>query len=126
MTDATEVRQAIENILLPYADCIAWEDMGDNGNPCYDPYHFDSPGEQQEAAKTVAAVLLAAPKGSRLHLSLAQKIAEILGNKYITYPWFVKAVSRVLAGNTYSQLLSMARLSRLVRSGIILFLNKTL
>lgn len=117
MTD-TAVKQAIENILIPYADCIAWEDMGDKGNPCYDPYHFDSPGEQQEAAYTVAAVLLAAPKGSRLHLELAKKIAQLLGNEYITYPWYVKAVSRVLAGNTYSQLLSMARLACTVKAGI--------
>ncbi len=118
MIDRIMVRKAIEEILIPYADCIAWKDLGSAGSPCYDPYDFSSAAEEEEAVYTLAAVELELKKNSKRHTDLAKEVAKYTGNNYVTYPWLRDAVSRLLAGSTYDELLKMSKLSRLVRSGM--------
>ncbi len=118
MKSRAEIRACIRGVLIPYFDCIAWEDFSDAGNSCYDPYAFASKEEEEETVLTLAAVLLEMPKYSRIHAELARKVADMLGNKWVTYPWLVKAVSRIIAGATYPELLSMAMRSRKVRDGM--------
>lgn len=120
MRNRSEVGRIIDNILIPYADCVEWLDFGPNGNPCYDPSYFSSTAEEEEAAYTLAAVQLEMPKNSeRRHKRLAEKVAVQTGNRYVTYPWLRDAVSRLLAGCTYNDLLSMCKLSRIFRTGMV-------
>ena len=115
MKSISEVNASIINILIPYCDCFVWSELSDKGNPCYDPYKFATKGEKYEAAFTHAAVMLAIPKGGDIHLTLAKEIANLLGNKYITYDWMIKATARVLSRTTAEELLSMAILSRKIK-----------
>lgn len=118
MRNRSTVGRTIEEILIPYADCIAWEDFGSAGSPCYDPYDFSSVAEEEEQAYTLAAVQLKMKKGSKIHADLARAVAKQTGNKFVTYPWLRDAVSRLLAGTTYDELLAMSKLSRLVKAGM--------
>lgn len=118
MRDRTEVAKTIDEILISYADCIAWKDFGAAGSPCYDPNAFLSPAKEEEAAYTLAAVQLEMKKYGTRHKLLAKKVAAQTGNKYVTYPWLRDAVSRLLSDTTYDELLSMAQLSRAVKAGI--------
>ena len=118
MRDRILVGRTIDHIVIPFADCIAWEDFGPKGNPCYDPYDFASAAEEEEAAYTLAAVQLEMGKYSKRHKDLAKKVAKQTGNDYVTYPWLRDAVSRLLAGSTYDELLSMSRLTRAVKAGM--------
>lgn len=118
MRKRIDVGKTIDDVLIPYADCIVWEDYGSAGSPCYDPYDFISTSEEEEAAYTLAAVQLEMRKNSSRHTTLAKKVAKQTGNDYVTYPWLRDAVSRLLAGSTYDELLSMSRLSRAVKAGM--------
>mgnify|MGYP004453098027 CR=1 FL=1 len=118
MRDRTEVAKTIDEILIPYVDCIAWKDFGAAGSPCYDPNDFSSSGEEEEAAYTLAAVQLEMEKYGTRHTNLAAKVAEQTGDKYVTYPWLRDAVSRILSGTTYDELLPMFQLSRAVKAGM--------
>lgn len=118
MRNRIDVRKTIDEVLIPYAECIAWEDFGPKGNPCYDPYDFASAAEEEEAAYTLAAVQLEMKKNSTRHTDLATEVAKQTGNKYVTYPWLRDAVSRLLAGSTYDDLLFISRQSRAVRAGM--------
>ncbi len=118
MRNRSEVARTIDDILLVYADCIAWKDYGAAGSPCYDPYDFASPAEGEEAAYTLAAVELEMGKNSSRYNDLAAKVAKQTGNKWVTYPWLRDATCRILAGSTYNELLSMAKLSRAVKDGM--------
>ena len=118
MRNRIDVARTIDDILLPYADCFAWEDCGPKGNPCWDPYDYASEAEEEEAAYTLAAVELELGKFSQRHRDLAKRISEQTGNEYVTYPWLRDAVSRLLAGTTYDELLSMSRLSMAVKAGM--------
>lgn len=118
MRNRTVVARTIDEILIPYADCIAWEDYGPEGNPCFDPYDFASDAEEEEAAYTLAAVELEMRKYGKRHKDLAKKVAKQTGNNYVTYPWLRDAVSRLLAGTTYDELFSMSRLARAVKAGM--------
>lgn len=118
MRDKVLVGRTIDHIVIPFADCIAWEDFGPKGNPCWKPYHYASVAEEEEAAYTLAAVELEMGKYSKRHKDLAKKVAKQTGNEYVTYPWLRDAVSRLLAGTTYDELLSMSRLSMAVKAGM--------
>ena len=106
MRSRDEVGKTIDEILIPFAECIAWKDFGPEGTPCYDPTEFTSAYEEEEAAYTLATV------------ELAKKVAVQTGNKYVTFPWLRDAVSRLLADSTYEELMSMTRLSRAVKAGM--------
>lgn len=118
MKSISEVNASIINILIPYCDCFVWSELSDKGNPCYDPYNFATKGEKYEAAFTLAAVMLAIPKNGSTHKTLAKKIADQLGNNWITYDWLIKAVGRLLSGTSYRELYLMAILSRKVKNGM--------
>lgn len=118
MRNRIDVAKTIDDILIPYADCICWEDYGSEGSPCYDPNDYASVAEEEEAAYTLSAVQLEMNKYGIRHTDLAKKVAKQTGNKYVTYPWLRDAVSRLLAGTTYDELLSMSRLSRAVKAGM--------
>lgn len=114
----SEINASIVHILVPYCDCIAWSDFSDKGNACYSPYTFATKEEEYEAAFTHAAVMLAIPKNGSTHKTLAEKIADQLGNNWITYDWLIKAVGRLLSGTSYRELYLMAILSRKVKNGM--------
>lgn len=116
MTSISEVYKSIVYILVPYCDCIAWSDFSDKGNACYSPYIFATKEEEYEAAFTHAAVMLAIPKNGSTHKTLAEKIAEQLGNKYVTYDWLIKAVGRLLARTSFKELYFMAILSKKIKN----------
>lgn len=40
MVSVKQVQICIEKLLIPYVDCIAWEEFGEKGGPCYDPNQF--------------------------------------------------------------------------------------
>lgn len=116
MVNRIEVSNSIDKVLLPFSDCIAWEDMSDRGNPCFNPYNFASSDEEVEAAYTFVAVFLEIPKGSERHRNLAKKVADQLGKEWITYDYLIKIVSRLLARTSFKELLFMAMLSRKVKN----------
>ncbi len=118
MRNKDDVSKTIDDVLIPYADCICWEDYGSAGSPCYDPNDYSSDAEEEEAACTLAAVQLELKKHSKRHTTLAKEVAKQTGNTFVTYPWLRDAVSRLLAGTTYDELISMAKLSRAVRAGM--------
>lgn len=118
MRSRDEVGKTIDEILIPFAECIAWKDFGPEGTPCYDPTEFTSASEEEEAAYTLATVELEMKKNSKRHIDLAKKVAVQTGNKYVTFPWLRDAVSRLLADSTYEELMSMTRLSRAVKAGM--------
>ena len=62
--------------------------------------------------------MLAIPKNGSTHKTLAKKIADQLGNNWITYDWLIKAVGRLLSGTSYRELYLMAILSRKVKNGM--------
>lgn len=110
-----EIKYCIREILIPYVDCFCWEDFGDKGNPCYDPYSFSSEQDRIDDADARRNVYLAMPKGSLTHNALGRGVAKTLDMHWVTYDWLVKAVGRILAGTTVSDLKEMVKLSELVR-----------
>lgn len=118
MTDRKEVAKTIDEVVIPYVDCFAWEDFGSSGNPCYNPNAFASPAQAKDFAYTLAAVQLEMRKNGLRHTGLAGKVAAQTGNKYVTYPWLRDAVSRILSGTTYDELLTMAQFARAVKAGM--------
>ncbi len=115
MNNLAEVIFCIEKILIPHTECIAWEDFSDRGNPCYNPYDFKNKQEEMEAAFTEMLVALAMPKYSYNHIALSQRVAYLLGNKWVSYDWLKKAVGRVLFGTNYRELAQMTALSCVIR-----------
>lgn len=102
--------------LTAHAGSVAWEDFGDAGNPCYDPCRFDTEKEREMDALTLAAVKVELQKGSKLHHKLAGLVAAALGNKYVSYDWLIKAVTRILNGTTIHGLHEMLVLSENIRA----------
>lgn len=90
-----DARKAIQ-MIIPYCDCLAWEDFSDRGNPCYNPLLFENETDIKEDALWHAAVKAAMPHGSDMHSVLASKVATVLNNKWVTYDWLIKALSRVI------------------------------
>lgn len=112
-----KVAKAIPEIIR-YHDCIAWSDLSDRGNPCYDPYDFPTIEDREEEALTYAAVKIELPKNSASHLLLSALVADDLGAKWITYDWLIKAITRVTCGATLEDLRKMLALSSLVKAGM--------
>lgn len=103
-------------MLIRHHACIAWEEFSDNGNPCVDPYVFDTKIEREEDALMHAAVKVVLQKGSANHIRLAELVARDLGNKYVTYDWLTKTASRVLGVTSLSELRKMIELSTTVKA----------
>ncbi|MBW9171219.1 hypothetical protein K2F43_08370 [Clostridium estertheticum] len=114
MKDKIEVRRAIQ-LLLKHIECVAWLEFGDRGNPCYDPYNFDTEEEHIEDAYALAAVKIVMPKGSVLHQKLSESVAQEIGCKYVTYDWLIKALSRIVASSSYKELADMMKTSLQMR-----------
>lgn len=70
-----KAREGIQ-ILIRHHSCIAWEEYGDNGNPCWDPYVFETSHDREQDALWHAAVKAALAKGSATHIRLAELIAS--------------------------------------------------
>lgn len=118
MFDPKETTACIRQILIPYAACFAWKDFNDSGTPCYHPFRYDSPQEATEAAFTRASVYLAMPKGSQTHRLLGQRVASVLGRRWVQYDWLVKIVGRILSGSTPDELSHMVTLASRVQEGM--------
>ena len=112
-----EVRKGIQE-LIKYHSCVAWLDYGDDGNPCYDPYVFDTRIEREVDALTHAAVKVELAKNSSTHHLLAELVAKDVKNEYVTYDWLIKIVARILCGTSVEQLHDMLELSNTVRKGM--------
>lgn len=106
----SEVRKGIQE-LIQYHSCVAWLDYGDCGNPCYDPYVFETGTEREIDALTHAAVKAELVKGSSTHHLLAELVAKDLKNEYVTYDWLIKVIARILSGTSIEQLHDMLELS---------------
>lgn len=118
MNSVFEANMCITDLLIPHAECFAWNDFGDRGNPCYKPYDFANPQEAFDAAVSEMVVTLAMPKGSPEHIQLGSKIADLLDCQYVTYDWLKKIVGRLLSGTNYNELKEMTALSIAVRRGM--------
>ena len=118
MRNKMEVAYCIDKILIPYADCFAWPDFGAAGNPCYDPYDWDSPEEEEEEAYTLAAVQLVMKKNGVRHNKLAKAVAKSTSNDYVTYPYLRDAVSRILSPTNYDELLWQVKLSQVIKDAM--------
>lgn len=118
MNSLSETKRAITEVLIPYADCFAWKDFGDRGNPCYDPYKLADSQEAYNSAVSEMYVALAMPKGSPEHIQLGSRIASLLDCKYVTYDWLRKVVGRALSSTDYNELKEMTALSIAVRRGM--------
>lgn len=118
MISVKQVQICIEKLLIPYADCVAWEEFGEKNDPCYDQNHFINSRDARNIAFTMALVRLAMPKGERNHVILAKKVAKHLGMNYVWYDWLVKAVGRILSGTNYSDLKQMLLFSNKVKQGM--------
>lgn len=112
-----KVRKGIQE-LIKYHSCVAWLDYGDDGNPCYDPYVFDTRVEREIDALTHAAVKVELAKNSSTHHLLAELVAKDVENEYVTYDWLIKIVARILCGISVEQLHDMLELSNAVRNGM--------
>lgn len=112
-----KVRKGIQE-LIKYHSCVAWLDYGDDGNPCYDPYVFDTRVEREIDALTHAAVKVELAKNSSTHHLLAELVAKDVENEYVTYDWLIKIVARILCGTSVEQLHDMLELSNTVRNGM--------
>ena len=112
-----EIRKAI-NLIEKNIDLVEWEDMTNKGNPCYDPFDLT----EDERAKEIlikAAVELIISRNSDTHAFFSSKIAAILGNKWITYPWLIQALSRLLSGiDSYQELSDMINIVRTVKEAM--------
>ena len=74
-------------LISKYPENIDWR---------YDPCNV-SPREWNEEVDCRAAVLKAMPKHSNMHLRLSKRVADILGNQWITYPWLCRALGKIIA-----------------------------
>ncbi len=113
-----EIKKCIEEILIPYAGLFAWNEFGDRGNSCYNPYIFDNPQEEVDAVLTRTAVLLAMPKGSHVHITLARVVAKAVDSAWVTYDWLAKIVARLLSGTSYNDLKKMVTIASAVQNGM--------
>lgn len=104
------------HLLTAYPSSVAWQELTDHGNPCYSPYMYNTLQEEISEALTIAAVRVAMPKKSKLHLSLSSLVAVELQNKWVSYDWLIKACGRLLTGNTYSELQRAISFSNDVRN----------
>lgn len=115
-TDMIKKAQKGLELLERYHECIAWEDYSDRGNQCWNPYAFDTSNDREQDALWHAAVKVALAKGSATHIRLSELVAGYLENKYVTYDWLIKAVSRVLKGSSLDELREILILSEKVRA----------
>ena len=77
MRNRIDVAMAIDYILLPYADCFAWEDYGPKGNPCWDPYDYASEAEEEEGREnSIVFLCFSIAKTRRYHLLLRNESEE--------------------------------------------------
>ena len=104
--------------LINYHDCVAWLDFSDEGNPCYNPYSFDTHLERELDALQLAAVKVELAKGSYQHKLLVELVSKDIGKKYVTYDWLIKAVARILCGTSLTELHNMLELSKAVKAGM--------
>ena len=118
MRDLEEVKQAIL-LLSTHPQNIAWSDFGDRGNVCTGPFRLESDEEIVEDALALAAVKIAMPKGSPLHLKLSSAVARILGCNWVTYDWLIKIVGRIMACGSFQDFIEKNNLSIAMQSGYI-------
>ena len=103
MNDKKEVIRCLE-LLNKFPENVDWLGFSDRGNPCYNPYKVSSE-EWNKEVDCRAAVMKTMPKYSTMHLSLSRRVADTLGNQYITYPWLTKTLGRIIATTeSYSDL----------------------
>lgn len=113
--DIVYVKEIIEDILIPYTESFAWKDFGDKGSACYAPMSFSSLAEKSEFDYLLGVTYSAMAYGSSIHHALGRNVAKVLEARFITYWWLAKAVTRVVSGATYNELLRAAKISALLR-----------
>ena len=103
-------------VLEGNADCFAWEDFSDRGTACYKPTKADAMKWRDESI-LLGLVRTVMKKGTVIHISLADKVASVIGKKFISYDYLCKAVSRILSGVSSSQeLIILCNVSKLVKA----------
>lgn len=116
MKDIKEVFKSLP-LILNNAECFAWNDFKDRGSNCIDWFNL-SVDEKKEYLITKANVELLMPKKSQLFYDMERSIAEITGNKWVTYDWTVKAVARAISFCNFREFYEMLTLSRMVKMGM--------
>lgn len=103
-------------ILINYHDCFGWNEFGDKGNACYNPFEYSSQAECDEEALWLAAVKSTMKKNSYTHQLLAELVAKDIGCAWVTYDWLCKSMSRIFNGQSMDALIDMCRLSKDVKT----------
>lgn len=102
-------------ILINYHDCLGWNEFGDKGNACYNPFEYSSQAECDEEALWLAAVKSTMKKNSYTHKLLAELVAKDIGCAWVTYDWLCKSMSRIFNGQSMDALINMCCLSKNVK-----------
>lgn len=118
MNKVKDVKNSIE-LLKEYPKCWSWQDFGDKGNACSGPFILETEVDILEDAIRLAAVKIAMPKGTTLHQDLANSVATLLGNQWVTYDWLIKAVTRIISfSSSYEEFMELVNLSLAVQTGM--------
>ncbi len=112
-----DVKDVIDRILIPYFDCFDWKEFSKN-KPMFEISHNKLDSDKAEIAETTGSVMLEMERGSIRATILGKKLAGEFNVKYVTYPYLVKMVTRVLAGSTVDEIEEMAKLSNYVQAKI--------
>jgi hypothetical protein len=100
MKNIGEIKRSIE-LLIKYPHSFGYADFGDRGNAC--TKHLDrlTTDENIDYAESYAAVLVAMPKYSELHMQFAPVLAKELGiTQWPRYDYMVKLLARMLGDDS--------------------------
>lgn len=109
MKEVNEIRNII-NLLIDYTENFAWLDFTDRF------FKLEDEEEILEDALALASVKIIMPKGSQLHLILADSVAKFLRCKWVTYPWLTNIIARIMICGSLEDFKDMLTLSLAVKS----------
>ena len=105
--------KAAAGIVEEYHDCFRFEEFGDRGNNCYDPYRDD----HESVNLLIGKVRNVIPKNGEIHLRLTRVVKRDLNVQRLEYDYLCKVLARIFSGaESETSLLDMCRLSRKVRA----------
>ncbi len=117
MMKRTDVGLAIDKIIIPYFDCICWKDFSKD-KAMFDISGHKDAADKEDIAETAESVLLEMERGSQRATKLGESLSKEFKVQYVTYPYMVKLVTRVLALSTIKEIEEMVQLSILFKNRI--------
>lgn len=105
-----EGREALQ-LIAKHPETIVWEDFADySTTSCIDWKNLSvSDNLMYLNSRTIVEQLLS--RQSPLYKMIAEKVADLQGNKYVCYDWLMKALARSIAYCTFSEFQAMIELS---------------